>query len=84
MRSNFRVFSTPIDPSKQQQQQQTTTNQSVLSSEVHKVNEFEKKLLVKHGKYKSVDEVPAYVNPDVVEKGSFAIRLIILILLIYF
>lgn len=34
----------------------------------HKVNNFEKRLLVWSGKYKSIEEVPGYVSQDALER----------------
>ncbi|RZB39786.1 UPF0389 domain containing -like, partial [Asbolus verrucosus] len=48
---------------------------SKLDGGSHKVNNLEKKFLVWTGKYKSVEEVPAYVQQNVVERARNRMRI---------
>lgn len=67
LRRQIRPFSTPVDkpPAPSSSNPDPTVN---LSRATHRVDNLEKKLLVWTGKYKTTDEVPTYVNQDVVEK----------------
>ncbi|XP_055530535.1 UPF0389 protein CG9231 [Wyeomyia smithii] len=49
-----------------------TTN---LSSQTHAPNNLEKKMLVFTKKYKSVDEIPSFVNQDVMERCRNQVRI---------
>lgn len=73
MRLSLRTFSTPVDPSKPASQENPNV---ILSNRTHKVNDFERKLLVMFKKYKTKEEIPTFVNQDVVEKvrNKFRIR----------
>lgn len=64
LRTNVRKFSTPVESPKSSE----NSGQNLLSNKIHKVNDFEKKLLVWSGKYKKGEEIPKYLSPDVVEK----------------
>ncbi|KAF2885519.1 hypothetical protein ILUMI_20669 [Ignelater luminosus] len=46
-----------------------------LTGDTHKVNNFEKKLLVWMGKYKRVEDIPAYVAPEAVERARSKMRI---------
>lgn len=46
-----------------------------ISSRTHKPDNFEKRLLVFTKKYKSVDDVPAYINQDVMERCRNQVRI---------
>jgi hypothetical protein len=48
---------------------------SKLDSASHKVNNLEKRFLVWTGKYKSVDEVPNFVQQNVVERARNRMRI---------
>ncbi|XP_065084568.1 UPF0389 protein CG9231 [Ochlerotatus camptorhynchus] len=48
---------------------------SNVSSRTHKPNNFEKRLLVFTKKYKSVDDIPAYINQDVMERCRNQVRI---------
>lgn len=45
-----------------------------LPNETYKVNNFEKRILVWMGKYKSVDDVPSFVKPEIMEKARSWMR----------
>ena len=45
-----------------------------LPNETYKVNNFEKRMLVWMGKYKSIEEVPGYVKPETMEKVRSRLR----------
>lgn len=64
LRNNaIRLYCTPAN------QQSSSTD---INKGTHRVNDFEKKMLVWGGKFKSTDEVPNYVSQDVVERyGNF-------------
>lgn len=57
-------------------QQTTKVPDTDINKGTHKVNEFEKKLLVWFGKYKTAEEIPGYVSQDKVERvrNKFRIR----------
>lgn len=76
LRSSIRTFSTPTNPHKQTTEQNEPNPNVILSTRTHKVNDLERKLLVMFKKYNSKEEVPTYVNQDVVEKvrNKFRIR----------
>lgn len=46
-----------------------------IGSRTHKPDNFEKRLLVFTKKYKSVDDVPAYINQDVMERCRNQVRI---------
>lgn len=53
--------STPaIKPETQKDTTQSATQR--LSSRTHKINDFERRLLIWTGKYKTFDEIPTYVK----------------------
>lgn len=46
-----------------------------LSGNTHKVNNLEKKFLVWTGKFKTVEEIPTYLPPDVVDRARNRMRI---------
>lgn len=46
-----------------------------VSSRTHKPNNFERRLLVFTKKYKSVDDIPSYINQDVMERCRNQVRI---------
>lgn len=50
-------------------------NAANVSSRTHKPNDFEKRLLVFTKKYKTTDEIPAYINQDVMERCRNQVRI---------
>ncbi|CAO1400816.1 unnamed protein product [Diamesa hyperborea] len=46
-----------------------------MNRNTHKVDNLERKMLVWTGKYKNADDVPSYVNQDVMEKTRNRIRI---------
>lgn len=61
LRQSARLLSTPVETPKQAPQQSAASNEKYNNAN-HKVNDLERKMLVWTGKYKSADEVPAYVK----------------------
>lgn len=57
LRSSIRVFSSTSEKPG-----------AILSNKTHKINDFERQLLVWSGKYKTKEEIPSYVAPESVEK----------------
>jgi hypothetical protein len=68
-----RFLSTPVESNKSNPKTEAEIHSPFKAN--HKVDNFEKKLLVWSGKYKSTDEVPAYVNQDVMEKARNRFRI---------
>jgi len=76
LRRSVRAFSTPVAP--RPDKPESSTAQSTKTHQgTHSPNSLEKRMLVWVGKYKTTDEVPSYVNQDVMEKARnrFRIRL---------
>lgn len=76
LRTSVRTFSTPVDQPKQQPADKGDPN-VILSTRTHKVNNFERKLLVFYKKYSSKEEVPSFVNQDVMEKVRNRFRILV-------
>lgn len=55
-RQNIRPLSTPVETPKPE------NAGASLSSKTHKVDNFERKMLVWTGKYKTADEIPTYIK----------------------
>jgi len=70
-RQSARAFSTPVETPKPD----SSDARNINLAKSHKVDSFERKMFVWTGKYKTVDEVPTYVNQDVMEKTRNKIRI---------
>lgn len=46
-----------------------------IRADTHKVNNLEKRFLVWTKKFKSIDEVPAYIAPEIMDKARNRIRI---------
>jgi hypothetical protein len=78
IRSSARTFCTPAQPPKAAPAAPAAAasdNSSPLSKGTHRVNEFEKKLLVWTGKYKTVEEIPGYVSQEAVDRARNKFRI---------
>lgn len=68
IRQSVRFFATPVETPKAPDVGAKTSgtgsigSDSILKSATHKPDNMEKRMLVWTGKYKSVDEVPAFVK----------------------
>lgn len=52
-----------------------TANDINVSSRTHRPNDFEKRLLVFTKKYKTTEEIPQYINQDVMERCRNQVRI---------
>ncbi|XP_053683868.1 UPF0389 protein CG9231 [Sabethes cyaneus] len=67
---------TPKEPEKSNKtSSEASTSTTNLNTHTHAPNNLEKKLLVFTKKYKSVDDIPAFVNQDVMERCRNQVRI---------
>lgn len=73
-----RSFASSVEPTKEPPKSPAaagTDSAANIGSRTHAPNNFEKRLLVFTKKYKSTDEVPAYINQDVMERCRNQVRI---------
>lgn len=73
-----RPFANSVEPSKEAAKgaaESSVNATASIGSRTHSPNNFEKRLLVFTKKFKSVDEVPALINQDVMERCRNQVRI---------
>ncbi|EAT46495.1 AAEL002350-PA [Aedes aegypti] len=67
--------SSSVQPKEPPKTPTSPTQDINVSSRTHRPNDFEKRLLVFTKKYKTTDEIPQYINQDVMERCRNQVRI---------